>query len=75
MILEKLIECALQCDQKELPISGIDIYILHLTWLMLLKVGSVEIGIKSLEQNEIKSLEPKCFLTTCHQYHRVMPID
>lgn len=24
MILKKLIKCALQCDQKELPISDID---------------------------------------------------
>lgn len=46
MILKKLIKCALQRDQKELPISDIDIYILHLTWPILLKFGSVEIGVK-----------------------------
>lgn len=31
MILKKLIKCALEHDQKELLISDINIYILHLT--------------------------------------------
>lgn len=69
MILKKLIKCALQRDQKELPISDIDTYILHLTWPILLKVGSVEIGVKP-KQNQI--IRTKAFpyhtssISSCH---------
>lgn len=46
MIIRRLIKCALQHDQKKLPISDINIYILHLTWPIALKLGSVKIGVK-----------------------------
>lgn len=55
MILKKLIKCALQRDQKELPISDINIYFLHLTWPILLNVGSVELGVKPKWNQIIRS--------------------
>lgn len=71
MILKKLIKCALQCDQKELLISDINIYIhiLHLTWPILLKVVSAEVGVTS-KLNQIIRTEAFTYHTSlippCH---------